>query len=79
MFETNYTEEMSEKINRYMYLILIDLISKYNRGEYLKLEPVNKDIAENIVQNTKMIQSIKDGSENIAIKLDEERAGIRIN
>ena len=47
MFETNYTEEMSEKINRYMYLILIDLISKYNRGEYLKLEPVNKDIAEN--------------------------------
>ena len=47
MFETNYTEEMSEKINRYMYLILIDLISKYNRGEYLNLEPVNKDIAEN--------------------------------
>ena len=47
MFETNYTDEMSEKINRYMYLILIDLISKYNRGEYLKLEPVNKDIAEN--------------------------------
>ena len=47
MFETNYTEEMSEKINRYMYLILIDLISKYNRGEYLELEPVNKDIAEN--------------------------------
>ena len=47
MFETNYTEEMSEKINRYMYLILIDLISKYNRGEYLKLEPVNKDVAEN--------------------------------
>ncbi len=47
MFETNYTEEMSEKINRYMYLILIDLISKYNRGEYLKLEPVNKDIATN--------------------------------
>ena len=46
MFETNYTEEMSEKINRYMYLILIDLISKYNRGEYLELEPVNKDIAE---------------------------------
>ena len=47
MFETNYTEEMSEKINRYMYLILIDLISKYNRGEYLKLEPVNKDVVEN--------------------------------
>ena len=47
MFETNYTDEMSEKINRYMYLILIDLISKYNRGEYLKLEPVNKDVAEN--------------------------------
>ena len=47
MFETNYTDEMSEKINRYMYLILIDLISKYNRGEYLELEPVNKDIAEN--------------------------------
>ena len=46
MFETNYTEEMSEKINRYMYLILIDLISKYNRGEYLKLEPVNKDVAD---------------------------------
>ena len=47
MFETNYTDEMSEKINRYMYLILIDLISKYNRCEYLELEPVNKDIAEN--------------------------------
>ena len=47
MFETNYTDEMSEKINRYMYLILIDLISKYNRGGYLELEPVNKDIAEN--------------------------------
>ena len=50
MFETNYTEEMSEKINRYMYLILIDLISKYNKGEYLELEPVNKDIAENVLE-----------------------------
>lgn len=34
MYETNYTEEMSEKINRYLYLILIDLIEKYNRGEW---------------------------------------------
>lgn len=44
MYETNYTEEMSEKINRYLYLILIDLIEKYNRGEYLSLFPIEGNV-----------------------------------
>lgn len=44
MFETNYTEEMSEKINRYLYLISVDIIDRYNRGEYLRLSPVEGNI-----------------------------------
>ena len=36
----------------------------------------NKDVAENIVSNTRAIQSIKDGNENIAKCLQDEKKSI---
>ena len=51
-------------------------LDSYNTNLQAVGEFVNKDIAANIVSNTKMIQSIKDGSENIAKRLEEEKQSI---
>lgn len=67
---------ISEKRKSYNLKELEKSLDSYNTNLQAVGDFVNKDIAENIVQNTKMIQSIKDGSENIAIKLDEEKKSV---
>lgn len=69
-------EIISEKRKSYNLKELEKSLDNYNTNLQAVGDFVNKDIAENIVQNTKMIQSIKDGSENIAIKLDEEKKSV---
>ena len=37
---------------------------------------INKQVAENIIENTRSIQSVKDGNENIAKRLEEEKKSV---
>ncbi len=44
MYSTNYTEEMSQKINRYLYLTSIDIIDRFNGGYRPTLKAVENDV-----------------------------------
>lgn len=46
MYETNFTDEMSQKINRYLYLMSLENIEKYNRGYLPDLGPINEEVLE---------------------------------
>lgn len=67
---------LEEKKKSYNLKELERSLDSYNTNLQAVSDFVNKDIAENIVSNTKMIQSIKDGSENIAKRIEEEKGSI---
>ena len=63
---------IEEKKKSYNLKELEKSIEVYNVNLQAVGNFINKDIAENIIQNTKTIQSIKDGSDNIASGLKQE-------
>ena len=67
---------LEEKKKSYNLKELERSLDSYNTNLQAVGDFVNKDIAENIMTNTKMIQSIKDGSENISKRLEEEKRSI---
>lgn len=67
---------MEEKKRSYNLKELEKSLDSYNANLQAVSDFVNKDVAENIVSNTKMIQSIKDGSENIVKRLEDEKKSI---
>lgn len=67
---------LEEKKKNYNLKELERSLDSYNTNLQAVGDFVNKDIAENIVSNTKMIQSIKDGSENITKRLEDEKKSI---
>ena len=67
---------MEEKKKSYNLKELEKSLDSYNTNLQAVGNFINKDIAENIVSNTKMIQSIKDGSDNIMNRLKEEQKDI---
>ena len=67
---------MEEKKKNYNLKDLEKSLDSYNTNLQAVSNFINKDIAENLVNNTKMIQSIKDGSDNILNRLKEEQKDI---
>lgn len=67
---------ISEKKKSYNLKELEKSLDNYNINLQAVGDFINKDVAENIVANSKTIQSIKDGNENIAVKLEEENKSI---
>ena len=67
---------LEEKKKSYNLKELERSLDSYNTNLQAVGDFVNNDIAENIMTNTKMIQSIKDGSENISKRLEEEKRSI---
>ena len=51
-------------------------LDKYNAKLQSVSEFINKDVAENIVENTKTIQEIKSGNTNVVTHLMEEKSSI---
>ena len=48
----------------------------YNANIEATSDFINKDIAESVVESAKMVQSIKDGSENIVKYLEDEKKNV---
>lgn len=69
---------IEEKRRNYNIKELEKSLDAYNANLQTVGDFINKDVAENIVQNTKSIQSIKDGNENIAKRLEEEKKSIDV-
>lgn len=67
---------IEEKKRSYNLKDLEKSLDNYNANLQAVGDFINKEIAENIVQNTRSIQSIKDGSDNIAKRLEEEKKSI---
>ena len=67
---------IEEKRRNYNIKELEKSLDAYNANLEQVGEFINKDVAENIVSNTKAIQSIKDGNENIAKCLQDEKKSI---
>ena len=67
---------IEEKRRNYNLKELEKSLEVYNANLGQVADFINRDVAENIVSNTKAIQSIKDGNENIAKRLEEERKSI---
>ena len=67
---------LEEKRRNYNIKELEKSLDAYNANLEQVGEFINKDVAENIVSNTKAIQSIKDGNENIAKCLADEKKSI---
>lgn len=67
---------IEEKKRNYNLKELEKSLEQYNANLQMVGDFINKDVAENIVQNTRSIQSIKDGSDNIAKRLEEEKKSI---
>jgi len=67
---------IEEKKKTYNLKDLERNLESYNSNLQSMVGFVNKDIAENLVANSKTIQSIKDGSENIVVRLKEEKKSI---
>lgn len=67
---------LEEKRRNYNIKELEKSLDAYNANLQTVGDFINKDVAENIVSNTKSIQSIKDGNENIAKRLEEEKKSI---
>lgn len=67
---------IEEKRRYYNIKELEKSLDQYNANLQSVGDFINKDVAENIVNNTKAIQSIKDGNENVAKKLEEEKKSI---
>lgn len=67
---------MEEKRRNYNIKELEKSLDNYNANLQAVGDFINNDVANNIVSNTKAIQSIKDGNENIAKRLEEEKKSI---
>ena len=69
-------EVLEEKRKNYDLKDLKKSLDQYNANLQNVNDFINKDVAENIVENSKAIQEIKSGSENIAKRLEEERSSV---
>lgn len=67
---------LEEKKKSYNLKELEKSLDNYNTNLQAVGDFVNKDIADNLVQNSKMIQSIKDSSEIISKRLEAEKQSI---
>lgn len=67
---------LEEKNRNYDLKDLKNSLDKYNANLQSVNEFINKDVAENIVENTKTIQEIKSGSSNVVAHLAEEKLSI---
>ena len=67
---------LEEKKRNYDLKDLKNSLDKYNANLQSVSEFINKDVAENIVENTKTIQEIKAGSSNVVAHLAEEKSSI---
>lgn len=69
-------EILEEKKRNYDLKDLKNSLDKYNANLQSVSEFINKDVAENIVENTKTIQEIKSGNTNVVNSLMEEKSSI---
>lgn len=69
-------EVLEEKRKNYDLKDLKKSLDQYNANLQNVNDFINKDVAENIVENSKAIQEIKSGSENIAKRLEEEKSSV---
>ena len=69
-------EVLEEKRRNYDLKDLKKSLDQYNANLQNVNDFINKDVAENIVENSKAIQEIKSGSENIAKRLEEEKSSV---
>ena len=69
-------EIIEEKKKSYNLKDLEKSLDSYNANLQTVNDFINKKVAENIVENSKAIQSVKDGNENIAKRLEEENKTI---
>lgn len=67
---------LEEKRRNYDLKDLKKSLDQYNANLQNVNDFINKDVAENIVENSKAIQEIKSGSDNIAKRLEEETASV---
>ena len=69
-------EILEEKKRNYDLKDLKNSLDKYNSNLQSVSEFINKDVANNIVENTKTIQEIKSGNSNVVTHLMEEKSSI---
>ena len=69
-------EILEEKKRNYDLKDLKASLDKYNSNLQSVSEFINKDVANNIVENTKTIQEIKSGNSNVVTHLMEEKSSI---
>lgn len=67
---------IEEKRRNYDLKDLKKSLDQYNSNLQSVGDFINKDVADNIISNTKFIQEIKSGNENIAKRLEEEKLSI---
>lgn len=67
---------LDEKKRNYDLKDLKNSLDKYNSNLQTVGEFINKDVAENIIENTKTIQEIKNGNANVVSYLEEEKTSI---
>lgn len=67
---------IEEKRRNYDLKDLKKSLDQYNSNLQSVGDFINKDVAENIISNTRFIQEIKSGNENIAKRLEEEKFSI---
>lgn len=67
---------LEEKKRNYDLKDLKNSLDRYNSNLQSVSEFINKDVAENIVENTKTIQEIKNGNTNVVSHLAEEKTSI---
>lgn len=73
---TRLDDILEEKKKNYDLKDLKNSLDKYNANLQSVSEFINKDVAENIVENTKTIQEIKSGNTNVVTHLMEEKSSI---
>lgn len=67
---------INEKRKSYNLKELERSLDSYNANLQAVGDFINKEVAQNIVENSKTIQSIKSGNENIAKRIEEENKSI---
>ena len=67
---------IEEKRRNYDLKDLKKSLDQYNSNLQSVGDFINRDVADNIISNTKFIQEIKSGNENIAKRLEEEKLSI---
>ena len=69
---------IEEKRRNYDLKDLKKSLDSYNANLQTVGDFINKDVAENIISNTASIKQIKEGNENIAKRLEEEKQSIDV-